>query len=79
MDVLDGLDEVRLAKDEVCRLRLVDFQRDELHLERLLPRCGCQGLATSSSIATHGAWLCPSSALDPIRGGACGKAAMAGV
>jgi hypothetical protein len=39
VDVLDGLDEVGLTENEVGRFRFVDFQRDELHLERLLSRC----------------------------------------
>jgi hypothetical protein len=36
VEVLDGLDEVRLTEDEVGRFRLVDRYRDELHLEPLL-------------------------------------------
>jgi len=39
VDVLDGLDEVRLTQNEIRIIRLFDFQRDELHLKRLLPRC----------------------------------------
>ncbi|MNG10335.1 hypothetical protein D3C84_937950 [compost metagenome] len=46
VNVLDGFDEVGLAQNEIRVLRLVDFLRDELHLEHLLSRRCCQGLAT---------------------------------
>jgi hypothetical protein len=36
VEVLDGLDEVRLTEDEVASFRLVDLYCDELHLEPLL-------------------------------------------
>ena len=38
MDVLDRLDEVRLAEDEVRSLRLVDLYGNELHIDHLRAR-----------------------------------------
>jgi hypothetical protein len=49
VDILDGLDEVRLTEDEVRIFRLFDFQRDELHLKRLLSRNCWQNFSAMGS------------------------------
>ncbi|MNY35309.1 hypothetical protein D3C86_1697080 [compost metagenome] len=36
VDVFDGLDKVRLPKDEIDRFGFVDFHGDELHIKHLL-------------------------------------------
>jgi hypothetical protein len=49
VDVLDGLDEVGLAQNEVRHIWLIDFQRDELHVKRLLSRYWYQSLSTDKA------------------------------
>ena len=36
MNIFDGLDEMRLAKNEIRRFRLIDSDGDQLHTECLL-------------------------------------------